>query len=103
MDEKDHEIARLKAMLEIMNDIKKQRDQMQQQLKEHQFEREKLTQRIEELIRESRLMREQDEKHFKDLMEKIKNLEGIIAQKDRVINDKDTTIKDLSSKNLEMQ
>jgi chromosome segregation ATPase len=48
-------------------------------------------------------LRENDERHFKELMETIKRLEATIATRDRTINEKDQTIKELSSKNLEMQ
>lgn len=74
---------------------------MQSQLREHQEAREQLTRRIEELIKESRLLRENDERHFKELMETIRRLEETIAQRDRTINDKDTTIKKLTSDSLE--
>lgn len=55
------------------------------------------------MIREARVLRETDEKHFRELMDTIKNLEATIASKDRTINDKDNVVKELSSKNLEMQ
>ena len=48
-------------------------------------------------------MRAKDEQHFKDLMAAKKRLEDELLLRERIINEKDNTIKILTEKNLEMQ
>ena len=47
-------------------------------------------------------MRAKDEQHFKDLMAAKKRLEDELLLRERIINEKDNTIKVLTEKNLEM-
>lgn len=48
-------------------------------------------------------MRAKDEQHFRDLMAAKKKLEDELLVRERIINEKDNTIKILTEKNLEMQ
>lgn len=47
-----------------MDDIKRQRDALQEQLREHYEARDKLTREIEELVRKEEELRRNDERHF---------------------------------------
>ncbi|CDW87552.1 gas2 domain containing protein [Stylonychia lemnae] len=103
IDERDDEIARLKKLLSILDDIKRQRDQLQASLREFQEERDKLSKQIEDLVRQAQELRAKDEQHFQELMAHRKRVEDELLAKERIINEKDTMIKELTSKNLEMQ
>jgi hypothetical protein len=47
-------------------------------------------------------LRAKDELHFQELMAHRKRVEDELLAKERTINEKDTMIKELTSKNLEM-
>ena len=64
IDERDNEIARLKALLAILNDIKDQRDALQRQLREHQEARDNLSRQIDELVKQAKELRAIDAAHF---------------------------------------
>ena len=85
-----------------MDDIKNQRDSLQQQLKQHQDARDALSKEIAELIKKAKEQRDQDLAHFEQLMKDKKAVEDENVEKQRVINDKDQTIKVMTEKNLEM-
>lgn len=72
-----------------MDEVKHQRDDLQNQLQQHQFEREKLSQEIDLLVIKAREQRAQDELHFQDLMSQKKKVDLENLEKQQIINDKD--------------
>ena len=54
-------------------------------------------------MRQAQELRAKDEQHFRDLMAAKKKLEEELITRERIINEKDNTIKILTEKNLEMQ
>ena len=101
--ERDNEIVRLKNLLAIMDDLKNQRDQLQEQLRAHQQARDKLSKEIEELVRSAKELRAKDLAQFEQLMAAKKKVEDENVQKEKIIYEKDQTIKIMTEKNLEMQ
>ena len=101
--ERDNEIARLRALLAVLEDVKLQRDELVRQLREAHEARGLLSVQIEELVRQHRELRAKDEAHFEELIQARRKAEEEIVALQRLINDKDTTIKTLTAKNLEMQ
>ena len=103
VDERDNEIARLKALLIVLEDVKAQRDALRRQLEEHQVARDELSQRLEQLLAEARELRAKDAARFEELIAARKQVDTELVVREKIIIEKDTTIKILTSKNLEMQ
>lgn len=54
-------------------------------------------------MRQAQELRAKDEQQFKELIQAKKRLEEELLNRERIINEKDNTIKILTEKNLEMQ
>ena len=103
ISKRDNTIAKLEEQVKILDEVKQQRDQMQQQVQDEYAQRKQLSQTIEVLKAQTEQHRLSDEEFNKQLQNELEQAQFEKLELEGQAADKDVKIKTLMSTNLELQ
>lgn len=97
------EVHRLKDSLTVLEEIRNQRDKLQDALKKYQMSRDDLHDEIERQKREYEELRAKDNKHFDTLMSERREIEDTLKQRETYISELHIKIKTLEVTRNELE